>query len=482
MEQFIDMSRTSREQIAASFVTDNGRRFTSVLLNLFRSRDAYVRRGATILLGALAAEDASTIIPALSQALLDSDVNYPDETYDDNPEKDCFEEIIEALESCCQAGQLVEILVDALCQNHSVCAQITFSDHLDRITAAGYQVSDRVIATLSEQLPKCDHETRAYIMCALGGMGDRAVPALAAALADPDKVVRQNAAHELCRIGGPAVPALVAALADPDEAVQRTVIRMLHRIGEAAAAPLVTALSSPAVAIRRNAASALEGTDSGPAAPALVAALADPDEVVRKSAARALRKIGFRAIPALKEGMRRENAGVRHLAIKVLAKIDPESLADEVSGSEPAPLLSKEDRRILDWFETVDLAEYLTSLQVFWCIGCVERNAIESAGLGLGVNRLPSRLRDLDPRFHRQPLPTGAKYLGRALADVDGLFDRPPFHPHAWSDDERGLPLRDERGKRRDPLWTPKAWKAWQIVDRFLTLSNRRPEITVTDK
>src|SRR5207249_3474216 len=156
---------------------------------------------------------------------------------------------------------------------------------------------------------------------------------------------------------GDAVPALTATLTDPNETVRHRAAIALGEIGS-------------------------------PAVPPLVAALADPDERLHQHAEQALVKIGAPAVPALDEARRSPNTIVRSAVIRILGRLAPEVLASEIV----APVLkdsdySAEDQQILAWFANVDLAQYLTPLQLFWCIGQVDRAAFESGGQALGYGK-----------------------------------------------------------------------------------------------
>jgi len=167
-------------------------------------------------------------------------------------------------------------------------------------------------------------------------------------------------------------------------------------------------------------------------------------------------------------------------ALETLAAIPLEAITPANSRKS---VLNDEDKRILSWFndERVNMAEYLTPLQVFWCVGRIERKAMESAGPAIGWHKLSRRLLELKPLFKFVPLPTGVTYLSNAIPNLDGLFDKEPFYSHAWSDEERQLELRPDflHGKRVEARWTAKASKCWVYVDTFLTLEDLLPTITI---
>src|SRR6185437_13891520 len=101
------------------------------------------------------------------------------------------------------------------------------------------------------------------------------------------------------------------------------------------------------------------------------------------------------------------------------------------------------------WFEVSNYKPDLNYLQVFWCIGCVERQAINTGASALSLARLSEQLQTLNPQFDSVPLPIGVKSLAKILGSVDGFFDKEPFYAQAWPDEERGW-LRDQVNNRGD--------------------------------
>jgi hypothetical protein len=217
---------------------------------------------------------------------------------------------------------------------------------------------------------------------------------------------------------------------------------------------------------------------------------------VSQMAARVLGKLGPEAlhvIPNLIEALRGDRKEPRYQAARTaliafgrFAVPDLLRALEQATELEPVLLVPcQEDEHILAWFAAVDLAHYLKHLQVFWCIGIVEQAAFESAGQAVGYGKLTQQLRQLAPQFNLIRLPTSITYVsGTCLPNLDGLFDREPFYSASWSEQERGLPLRDEfwNGDRQESCWTPKARTAWGYVDRFLTLRALLPVIKSPDE
>jgi HEAT repeat protein len=301
------------------------------------------------------------------------------------------------------------------------------------------------------------NSVRAAVAGTLGKLGKAGLPALVQALENEAEFhdVRENAARALGRIGASV------------EAVAPILVRVLNRPFHSWDSGLRISILYSLSAI---------GDRSELVFPALISSLKDRE--LRKTSMEILERIGSLWIPNLKIVCRQVDREVREAAIQILAKIDPNAFDPDSIKRE----ITAEEKRVLGWFESgdVDLQEYLQHLQVFWCIGVVERTAFESGGQALGYNKLTLKLRMLSPHFNLIPLPTGANHIcGTCLPDLDGLFDREPFFSASWSDHERGLPLRDEfmRGERKESCWTPKARKAWSYVDCFLTIRGYLPQI-----
>jgi hypothetical protein len=222
-------------------------------------------------------------------------------------------------------------------------------------------------------------------------------------------------------------------------------------------------------------------------APILVEALGKESKILRKVCASALHKMGDASVPWLAKGMESTNGFVRARATKILAKSHPDVFTqDNVSADPNIAILSAEDRQIVDWFSTIELGEYLNHLQLFWCIGLVDREALHSAKNALGYENLIMKLREQNPRFNEVELRFSNGYIRHGcLADLEGLFDREPFYSEAWDADEIEPELRlgfgGKKGQTSYSRWTPKARKAWHYVDRFLTIRRLLPTIEKTE-
>jgi hypothetical protein len=159
-----------------------------------------------------------------------------------------------------------------------------------------------------------------------------------------------------------------------------------------------------------------------------------------------------------------------------------------VANTPQHPIQDEDDEHILALFRDVNLEEYLTSLQVFWYIGCVDRAAMQSAGPAMGVKKLTAMRESLKPNFRHYELPWNVAYFSETLyKKLDFLFGRPPFASHAWPEAEREQLLRKDferksrhntRGKGRDEKqWTTKAWRAWKYINRFLIIKGLLPQL-----
>lgn len=143
---------------------------------------------------------------------------------------------------------------------------------------------------------------------------------------------------------------------------------------------------------------------------------------------------------------------------------------------------SPEEKIILAWFSKVDLDTYRTALQVFWCIGKIEHHAFANHGAAMGWHKLHEQLRATHPQFKYVDLPIGVTFLHRdCIPSIDALFDREPFYSQAWLEQERGMELRPEvmRGRRREAVWTQKAFRAWHYTNVFLKLQDLLPTLGI---
>lgn len=160
----------------------------------------------------------------------------------------------------------------------------------ERVAVAGDQVNE-----LLEILVSADEESREAAAVALGRFGEAAVGPLASLLLRADSDARWWAARALAEVGTEnAVPPLVAALDDADPDLRACAALALGRIGTASAAP------------------------------ALVARLSDESAFVASVAGDALSMIGEPAVEALAGALAAEDAHVRLLAVRALARCKSE--------------------------------------------------------------------------------------------------------------------------------------------------------------
>jgi len=314
------------------------------------------------------------------------------------------------------------------------------------------------LADVNQDNSRDSQDIRCSIAEALGEFGSlsaTAVPAMKDALADPDPFIRERFAKALGEIRDPAaIPNLIAALSDPEYFVSAQVIEALGEIG-------------------------------APATPALIEALKDADDEVRIRAANTLKRIGQPAIPGLKSARQHPDPNIRAAVLRILADLAPEDLIGGPGGLDStSSTRTEEDERILAWFKDVHPKEYLEPLQLYWCIGQADRAAFESAGRALGYDRLQKRLKRLQPTFGKKRLNISNGYIRKSCLDLlDCLFDNEPFYSNAWSDEERELALRVEYywGGRKESSWTHKARTALHYVDRYLSIKEWLPDMTVAN-
>lgn len=398
---------------------------------------------------------------------------------------------------------------------------------VSRDESSQLEAYDALVAMGSKAVPALidalEHEERGrregagHVLWAIGPAAREAVPALIVALRTEEGNLRRIAVEALIAIGPgkDAVPALIDALNHSHRSLRDAAVYVLKVIGPAAkeAVPaLLTALSDKCMWLSRDSICHTLGAIGKDAAPALVAHFnddsVDPELIefalkcvgqdavpylldalrrghtnrrIRGHVAQALERIGKDAIPDLMALWKDETGVIRYEAARILAQIDPDLIVGIPFNTEP---LSEDDERLLRWFEQIDMTEYQTKVQVFWCVGYIDKEAIQSAGMALGLKRLSKRLREIDPIFKRDLLPVSIGYLRETcFQGINKLFNNEPFCSEAWAPEERTLGIRSEvkYKERREPCWTPKAWKAWQYVDRFLRLQKLLPTIINED-
>ena len=318
---------------------------------------------------------------------------------------------------------------------------------------------------------------------------------LAAAVADP---AAQYAAVKICAQLTHPLPVLIdsltAALSNDDVRVRERVVHTLSRMDRRVCGPqsndpeacaqllggLALAARDPEfeVAVRALEAASLIGRPSLALRDSMVCVLDRSSSLtLSELAIIILKKMGLFDLPTV-VALRKVAATVCGAA-DLLAAIPLETLLPPTAESPVA--LGPDDERILSWFDRVAMTDYLTRLQVFWCIGRVDRQAFESAGLAMGWKRLSKALADLRPAFAGIELPVGTTFLrGTCLPHLNTLFRGGLFAANAWTEAERDMPLRDESGylNRDGGRWTAKAESAWRYVDRFLTIKEWLPEFT----
>jgi len=118
----------------------------------------------------------------------------------------------------------------------------------------------------------------------------------------------------------------------------------------------------------------------------------------------------------------------------------------------------------------------MEELLVFWCMGQVDREAIQSQDRAIGYQRLEEML-DESLRANPLKLPHGQSYLrDTCIVHIVTFFDREPFRSAAFGTEVEKVELRVAAGGRGH-RWTDRAARAWHLVDRFLTLRGLRPTL-----
>lgn len=321
-------------------------------------------------------------------------------------------------------------------------------------------------------------EAAVLVLAAIGPAANEAVPALIAALRERRSLRLWQVAVWALREIGPAakdaIPELILSLQRFGYRCTDDVSHALTAIGKDAVPALIENLNDdrwdtrfPLRAIGKE------------AVPYLLDILRHDraSAEMRGHVAETLEMIGKDAVPDLMAAWKDETGIIHYEAARILMRIDPDLIAGTSLTNEPA---REDDERLLRWFDEFNLKDYQTDLQVFWCVGYVDREALQSAGTALGLKRLSQRLSEIDPHFKRKRLPRSIGYLRETCFEsIYGLFDKEPFRSEAWSPEERTLEIRPgvKYKERDESRWTPKAWKAWQYVDRFLRMRKLLPTI-----
>lgn len=323
-------------------------------------------------------------------------------------------------------------------------------------------------------------EAAALVLAAIGPAAQEAVPALIAAIRERRSFRLWQVAVWALREIGPAakdaIPELILSLRhfDYNYRCKDDVSQALGAIGKDAVPALVANLNDD----RWDARFPLRAIGKE-AVPYLLDILRHDraSAEMRGHVADTLEMIGKNAVPDLMAAWKDETGIIHYEAARILMRIDPDLIAGTSLKNEPA---REDDERLLRWFDEFNLKDYQTDLQVFWCVGYVDREALQSAGTALGLKRLSQRLSEIDPHFKRKRLPRSIGYLRETCFEsIYGLFDKEPFRSEAWSPEERTLEIRPgvKYKERDESRWTPKAWKAWQYVDRFLRMRKLLPTI-----
>jgi tetratricopeptide (TPR) repeat protein len=181
-------------------------------------------------------------------------------------------------------------------------------------------------------------------------------------------------------------------------------------------------------------------------------------------------------VETIRASVAAEQAIATPLDQRVLAPVEP----DRRGGRSHPDTLT--DEQILARFEALDPKVYLRPLQVFWCIGHLERDAFQAAGRALGYGQLSEELRILNPLVNLIPLSKSVGYIVKTcLPKIVDLFKDTPFQSAACPEKKDMLVLRDEdwQGDRLHGRWTPYARTVWSYIDRLFAIREElRPKIT----
>ncbi len=204
---------------------------------------------------------------------------------------------------------------------------------------------------------------------------------------------------------------------------------------------------------------------------AFAACVADDDLMRRYRSIEILKSLGVaarEAAPALLRALNDPSLNTRDAAAQALVEI---GIYESDLG------LSEEDRRLIGWFKTVAIADHLQLLQVFWCVGVLEGDALLQCGDAMGYGKENIVLQHIKSKGAMSDLPVGESYLKAMYEQLATMFNVAPFSNEAWDPTESCPDFRVERmrGKRVESQWTPRARRAWQYIDRFLEMSRLKP-------
>jgi len=187
---------------------------------------------------------------------------------------------------------------------------------------------------------------------------------------------RKKTADILVRLGDKAVPHLMSALKHENEHVVYWSIRTLGAINTPKSInPLLKLLKSKKANIRAYSAQALFRNKSENVIKALIEALDDPDWTVASNAALSLEKIGKTAKTYLIEKLKEASDNVSYWIIKILSRIDLETLKKFVQyKNKDVRLLITEALADIPTPEVINLLLHFLEDE-FWT---VRQNAVES--------------------------------------------------------------------------------------------------------
>jgi len=299
----------------------------------------------------------------------------------------------------------------------------------------------------------------------IGAPAAHTIPAIITMLGDTENLVRWSAANALGEIGIPdvTVSALIDVLNDPNNPSRKMAAAALGKIGAAAASAvpmLIEMLNDPNIGTRAIAATALGemGPAAVPALPSLFALLSDPNEILRERVTEVLGQIG----PAAAETAARFLSG----------------------NGDQLPPLSDEDRRIVGWFEAKErIIDWIEWLQLFWCIGKLEEDAMMQGGDAFGPGKLERLFRRLQNENRMSKLIVAESAIKNVLEEMESFFNQPPFPDDAWSTEEKSAAFKmpAKRGNRVIKRWEPRARKAWRFVNIYLEYKGLVPIFELPD-
>jgi HEAT repeat protein len=197
------------------------------------------------------------------------------------------------------------------------------------------KIGVKALPALTKEAANQDSDVRYYAIWAMGLIGPdakKATPVVVKALGDDQPGVRRKAAFTLGRIDPEArvaMPALLKALEDQNNDVRRAAADALAHFGDKAVPDLIKALDgSPLLRTEALHALGVIGADAKDAVEpvkALFLGKISPNEDFRLNAAVAaaqtLAKIGKASLPALSEGLKSDDSGLRKTAVDAIGQL-----------------------------------------------------------------------------------------------------------------------------------------------------------------